>query len=207
ISESPLAAELHAGQILKGLLQDAGVKVKGEIFTAQTAPAKKKIFYRHLSSKKLEDNIRALMDNSNNFMTNQIFLAIGAARYGAPATLEKSQKAMNEYFKKHSLSPITMGDGSGLSRQTTLTARQMGEVLKVVERNRHLFSIRYDGEVYCKTGTMSDIKTLAGYIQRPQTPDKPLSFVILLNGQSYRSQTRDEVLAILKNEFATAPNR
>ncbi|UQZ88889.1 hypothetical protein C4J81_06645 [Deltaproteobacteria bacterium Smac51] len=204
ISESPAEAELHAGQTFKAHLEEAGVKVKGEIYAGQTAPSKRKVFHRHVSSRSLDETLKELMKYSNNFMTNQIFLTMGAELYGAPANLDKAQKAMDAYFKKHSLPRIVMGDGSGLSRQTTLTARQMAAVLEVVEANRHIFSSRDDGRVRCKTGTMSDIKTLAGFMERPDAPDQPLSFVILLNGATYTSATRDQVLGLLKHEFITS---
>ncbi len=205
ISESPAVAEAHAGQLLQAHLEEIGIPVKGEIITGETAPVKRKVFYRHESSYTLTDNLRDLMKYSNNFMTNQIFLTLGAQVYGAPATLEKSQKAMNDYFRLHGLSPITMGDGSGLSRQTTLTARQMAGVLAVVEPDRYLFTSRDDGQVLCKTGTMSDIKTLAGYLERPGDPDRPLSFVILLNGPNYVG-ARDKILDMVKTQFLHPPS-
>ena len=204
IHESPSLAELHAGQIFKAHLEDAGIKVSGEILTGQAAPQRRKVFYRHESTKTLKESLAALMKHSNNFMTNQIFLAMGAELYGAPASLTKSQLAMDVYFQRHGLSPIAMGDGSGLSRSTTLTARQMADVLKVVEPAKELFTSRDEGQVLCKTGTMSDIKTLAGYLERPGDPDKPLSFVIMLNGQGYTGETRDKILEILKNQFLPA---
>lgn len=204
IHESPALAELHAGQLFKAYLEDAGIKVSGGIMTDQVAPQKRKVFYRHESTKTLKECLAALMKHSNNFMTNQIFLAIGAELYGAPATLTKSQLAMDVYFQRYSLSPITMGDGSGLSRATTLTARQMADVLEVMEPARELFTSRNDGKVLCKTGTMSDIKTLAGYLEQPDKPGQPLSFVIMLNGQGYTSETRDKILDILRTQF-TAP--
>jgi D-alanyl-D-alanine carboxypeptidase/D-alanyl-D-alanine-endopeptidase (penicillin-binding protein 4) len=204
ISESPQAAELNSGEVFKAHLQEAGLPVEGEIFTGQTAPARRKIFYRHQSSLSLDMALKLLMEHSNNFMTNQIFLALGAELYGPPASLEKSQAAMNDFFLRHALTPIAMGDGSGLSRQTTLTARQMAEVLAVVEPDRHVFSRSDDGRVLSKTGTMSDIKTLAGYFERPGEPDRPLSFVILLNGPGYVG-TREQILSILKDKFAAPP--
>lgn len=206
ISESPLKAEEHAGQVLKAQLEKAGIPVKGEIYAGHTAPQKRKVFYRHESSRPLEAVVRDLMKYSNNFMTNQIFLALGAKRFGPPATLEKAQKFMDEYFKIHSLTPIAMGDGSGLSRQTQITARQMAEVLKVVEPERFLFTSRDNDQIFYKTGTMSDIKTLAGYMERPGEPDKPLSFVILLNGTGYQGGARDKILDILKAEFMPTPS-
>jgi len=204
ISESPQAAELNSGEILKAHLQEAGVPVEGEIVTGRTAPANRKTFYRHESSLSLEMLLKLLMEHSNNFMTNQIFLALGAELYGPPASLIKSQAAMNDFFLRHALEPIAMGDGSGLSRQTTLTARQMADVLGVVEPDRYVFSRSEDGRVLSKTGTMSDIKTLAGYLERPGEPDRPLCFVILLNGPGYLG-TRDQILNILKDRFLAPP--
>jgi len=205
INESPLRAELHAGQTFKCHLEEAGIPVVGEIIVGQKAPKKRKVFYCHESSKTLDIVIKDLMEYSNNFMTNQLFLAMGAELYGAPASLEKSQMAMNKYFEKYALSPIVMGDGSGLSRQTTITARQMAEILKIVESERYLFSKKDNGKIFYKTGTMSDIKTLAGYMERPDS-DQPLSFVILLNGANYQFDTREKILDILKSEFISSPS-
>lgn len=201
INESPALAEAHAGQMFKAHLEAAGIAVTGDIFTGQKAPERRRVYYRHESSKTLDEILTLLMKHSNNFMTNQIFLALGAELFGAPASLEKSQKAMDLYFQKRSLPSIVMGDGSGLSRQTVLSARQMACVLEVLETDRRLFTSRDDGQVFCKTGTMSDIKTLAGYIERPNEPDKPLSFVILLNGQNYPPNVRDKILDIIKAQF------
>ncbi|MDR2947266.1 MAG: D-alanyl-D-alanine carboxypeptidase [Candidatus Adiutrix sp.] len=206
ISESPQAAEEHAGQLLKAQLEEAGVPVSGQIFAGHTAPERRRVFYRHVSSRPLEEVLRDLLKYSNNFMTNQIFLAMGAERFGAPATLEKAQMVMSEYFTIKALPPIVMGDGSGLSRQTTVTARQMAEVLKEMEPERFLFTSKDNGQVYFKTGTMSDIKTLAGYLERPGEPGRPLSFVILLNGAEYRNDARDKILDILKAEFISPPS-
>jgi len=203
VSESPFRAELHSGELFKAHLEEAGIPVSGEIFAGQTAPAQRKVFYRHLSGKTLEEALVALMEYSNNFMTNQIFLTLGAELFGAPANLEKSQRAMDLYFQKHALDPIMMGDGSGLSRQTTLSASQMARVLEVVEADRRIFSSRDNGRIKCKTGTMSDIQTLAGFIERSGRPDKPLAFVILLNGKEYPGRTRDKILDIIKDQFAS----
>jgi hypothetical protein len=51
---------------------------------------------------------------------------------------------------------------------------------------------------------MSDIKTLAGYFERPGEPTRPLSFVILLNGPGYAG-VRDQILDLLKGQFLTDP--
>ncbi|MDR0882719.1 MAG: D-alanyl-D-alanine carboxypeptidase [Candidatus Adiutrix sp.] len=204
IHESPGLAEIHAGQTLKAHLEDGGITVTGEIFAGQTAPRERKIFYRHESSKTLELVVKDLMKHSNNFMTNQIFLALGAESFGAPASLEKSQKAMDIYFSRHGLPRVIMGDGSGLSRQTTVTAAQMAGILQILEPDRYLFPVCDHGLALCKTGTMSDIKTLVGYLERPDAPDQPLAFVILLNGANYPPHARFKILDMIKEQFNPA---
>jgi D-alanyl-D-alanine carboxypeptidase/D-alanyl-D-alanine-endopeptidase (penicillin-binding protein 4) len=137
-------------------------------------------------------------------MTNQIFLIMGAEVFGAPANMEKGRQAVLDYLERHGLSKLTLVEGSGLSRNNQVTARQMSEILSVFEPNRHLAKASNDGSVYYKTGTMSDIQTLAGYLVRPDRPTEPLWFVILLNG-NYGPGTREKILSVLKAHFIDGP--
>jgi D-alanyl-D-alanine carboxypeptidase/D-alanyl-D-alanine-endopeptidase (penicillin-binding protein 4) len=204
ISESPAAAEVHFGEFLKALLERGGVEVTGEVVTGGRLPAGARPFYSHSGTMNLEELTRTLMEYSNNFMTNQIFLTMGAERFGAPATMEKGVRVIHDWLDSKGLSRLEMVEGSGLSRLNSLTARQMAEVLQVFEPSRHLAKSRDDGSVFYKTGTMSDISTLAGYLVRPERPDEPLSFVILLNG-AYQPGTREKILDALKAHFIDNP--
>ncbi|MDR2141246.1 MAG: D-alanyl-D-alanine carboxypeptidase [Deltaproteobacteria bacterium] len=200
ISSSPQDAELNTGQMFKALLEKFGIPVSGQIVLGQTLPKNVKLIYSHKSSKTLADLIKELLRHSNNFMTNQIFLAMGAEKYGAPATPAKSLRVVLDFLDKYELPTITMVEGSGLSRQNSLTARQMSRILGTLEPIKHLIHASDDGSVIYKTGTMSDIQTLAGYLVRPDRIDEPLSFVILLNG-NYRPGTREKILKALKAHF------
>ncbi|MDR1086201.1 MAG: D-alanyl-D-alanine carboxypeptidase [Deltaproteobacteria bacterium] len=206
ISASPQQAEKNAGQMVKILLEKFLIPVSGEVILGKTLPKDVKLIYTHLSSRTLEDMIRELLKHSNNFVTNQIFLTMGAEKYGTPATTQKSQKVMADFLAKYRLPGIAMVEGSGLSRQNQITARQMARVLGTLEPVRHLINSSDDGSVIYKTGTMSDIQTLAGYLVRPDRIDEPLSFVILLNGH-YRPGTRDKILNALKAQFIGEPGK
>ncbi|MDR1871881.1 MAG: D-alanyl-D-alanine carboxypeptidase [Deltaproteobacteria bacterium] len=200
ISSSPFDAERNTGQTLIALLERSLIKVNGDLMLGQTLPKDAKPIYIHLSSKTLEEMLKELLKHSNNFMTNQIFLTMGAEKYGAPATPEKSQRVVLEFLDKYNLPFITMVEGSGLSRRNSLTARQMARILGTLEPARSLINSTDDGQVIYKTGTMSDIQTLAGYLVRPERVNEPLSFVILLNGH-YKNGTREKILAALKAHF------
>jgi D-alanyl-D-alanine carboxypeptidase/D-alanyl-D-alanine-endopeptidase (penicillin-binding protein 4) len=197
ISESPDMALENSGQHIRELLIKNEVEVSGDIVLGQVLPKDAKIFYRHFSDLNLEGMIRELLKYSNNFMTNQIFITMGAEVYGAPGNFQKGVKVVDDFLKKYNLPQLKVVEGSGLSRNNALTARQMAEVLKVMEPVRTLIKSDNLGSVYYKTGTMSDIQTLAGYLERPGRPDEPLAFVILLNGK-YKDGTREKILEALK---------
>ncbi len=205
IKESPQKAMLHAGELFQAHLEEAGVSVRGNISLNTNRPGSAKLFHRYLSNKTLSEMIVELLKYSNNFITNQIFLTMGAEVYGAPATLTKSQKVMDVFAKEYDLPKIEMGDGSGLSRKTTVTASKMAAWLAVFEADRYLLDPKkaYNGQVLAKTGTMSGIQTLMGYIEQPGKADEPLIFVILLNGTGYEWGTRDAILEMITKEYAS----
>ncbi|MDR3205164.1 MAG: D-alanyl-D-alanine carboxypeptidase [Deltaproteobacteria bacterium] len=206
INDNPKTAEIQAGQIIAALLKTRGVEISGSLILGKTVPPEAKLIYSHLSSKDLEGLLVDILKNSNNFMTNQVFLTLGAEKYDSPGTLEKSQRAVNDFLDKYGLSRITFVEGSGLSRQNFLTARQMSQLLKVLTPARHLVKSSDDGQVLYKTGTMSDIQTLAGWLVNPKRPEQPLNFVILLNG-AYKPGTRDKILKALKEHFLNSDDQ
>ncbi|MDR2613055.1 MAG: D-alanyl-D-alanine carboxypeptidase [Deltaproteobacteria bacterium] len=200
ISESPLAAATNAAETLRELLVRRGVGISGSVSVGGTVPPTARLFYEHRSTKTLQEMIRELLRYSNNFMTNQIFLTMGAEAYGPPGDFEKGRQVVHDFLRLYRLPELTLVEGSGLSRNNHLTARQMAEVLRVLEPARSLIKSDNDRSVYYKTGTMTDIQTLAGYIERPGRPDEPLSFVILLNGK-YEPGTRDRILSVIKEHL------
>ncbi|MDR1312528.1 MAG: D-alanyl-D-alanine carboxypeptidase [Deltaproteobacteria bacterium] len=197
ISESPRAAEANGAEVMRELLVRRGVEITGEIFVGGEVPSDARLIYEHTSTQTLQDMLTTLLRHSNNFMTNQIFLTMGAERYGAPGDFEKGRQVVLDFLSLYQLPKLTLVEGSGLSRNNHLTARQMAEVLRVMEPARSIIRSDTDGTVFYKTGTMTEVQTLAGYIERPGRPDEPLSFVILLNGK-YESGTRNRILAALK---------
>jgi D-alanyl-D-alanine carboxypeptidase/D-alanyl-D-alanine-endopeptidase (penicillin-binding protein 4) len=204
IAEAPAKAEEQAGQFFKALLERRGVEVAGDVAAGGRLPAGARPLYSHSSTRALSEHLATLLEYSNNFMTNQIFLTMGAERYGPPATMEKGRQAVLEYLDSKGLPRLELVEGSGLSRLNSLTARQMAGILAAFEPYMGLVKASGDGSVRFKTGTMSDISTLAGYLIRPDRPEEPLSFVILLNG-AYPPGTREKILEVLKARFIGGP--
>jgi len=126
----------------------------------------------------LTDLIQKMMAFSNNFIANQLVIAAGAARYGAPGTLEKAALLLNTYGRQTlGLTDFTIVEGSGISRRNRLTARSLLQVLAEFEPYRTL--LRRQGTEYFKTGTLSGVSSRVGYLRRPA--GGYYRFVIIMN--------------------------
>jgi D-alanyl-D-alanine carboxypeptidase/D-alanyl-D-alanine-endopeptidase (penicillin-binding protein 4) len=192
LAGSPKVCLEYAGDLFKAFLEAADVPVEGGVLPAEGDSEKIPLYYRHKSTKPLSWLIGELMEYSNNFMTNQIFLTMGAEKYGPPATPEKSRRVMAEFFKAGDMDAFHMEEGSGLSRNTKVTALQMAQVLDVFLPYRHLLTRKGTADV--KTGTLRDVNSMVGYID--SVKGAPYKFVILLNG-NHRYDTRDRILELM----------
>jgi D-alanyl-D-alanine carboxypeptidase/D-alanyl-D-alanine-endopeptidase (penicillin-binding protein 4) len=181
---------LYSGYLLAYYLRQAGIEVTGKIAIGTVRPGRDRLIYRHQSPLMLSDTIARLLAFSNNYTTNQILIASGARRYGAPGTLEKGVQAARDYARNIlQLKDIRISEGSGISRDNRITARDMQKVLDAFAPYHTL--MRSDGRQFYKTGTLRGISTRAGYIERP---DGSLNrFVVLINspGRSAEHVTRN----------------
>ena len=178
IGTDPLKGARYAGELLSAFLKKSGIEVRGGMETG-TPPPGAKPFYRHLSSKALDDVIRELLNYSTNFMANQLFLVVGAERYGPPANIEKGRMVLKEFLtNKVGWRGFELLEGAGLSRQNRVTPRQMIALLRDFEPYRTLLP-KEEGIFQAKTGTLTGVNTLAGYF--PLGNGHTARFAILVN--------------------------
>ena len=199
LAENPETCLRYAGELLKTFLEMADVKVTGRIRFDRGAIDQAPLFLRYYSRIDLAENFAQLFEYSNNFMTNQIWLTIGAEKYGPPADPAKSRKVVADYFTKKGIPAFHMEEGSGLSRRTKITALQMMAVLADFKPYQQLLVRSGSGRVLYKTGTLRDVKSMVGYLI-PKQGD-PLSFVILLNGGQFTGRTRGKILDLLEKNL------
>ena len=199
ISRSPENVSRHAGELFRAFQRQHLISGNGKEIIGKT-PAGLSPCYIHYSSKTLKDIIKAMMLYSNNYIANQIYLTMGAAAYGYPATWEKSQKYLRNYLDKdlpeYSKS-IIFDEGSGISRNNRITAHAMIEVLNKFKPYAGLLPIE-DGR-FVKSGTLRGVYSYAGYFIRDGDYD---SFVIMLN---QNKNTRDRILKLLEKQYKDAP--
>jgi D-alanyl-D-alanine carboxypeptidase/D-alanyl-D-alanine-endopeptidase (penicillin-binding protein 4) len=134
----------------------------------------------------LSDIVRDINKFSNNTMARNLFLTIGATEEKPPATPAKSARAIEAFLRRDSIDMeyLTLDNGSGLSRDERVTALALADLLQranaspvaqvFVEslpiagvdgtmRNR-LINQGAGGNAHIKTGTLRDVRAIAGYV-------------------------------------------
>jgi D-alanyl-D-alanine carboxypeptidase/D-alanyl-D-alanine-endopeptidase (penicillin-binding protein 4) len=178
----------YPGLLIKFFLEKKGVPVTGSVYQGYFDPAKGQKFAFE-SPFTLDQIIQKLLKYSNNFMANQLVLAMGADKEGSPATLAKGVNLLEAFSREKLKTQLTLVEGSGISRKNRVSPQQMLKVLMAFMPFHGLLKIT--GKEYYKTGTLSDVRCRAGFIQGN---DKRLyPFVIMINGENkgYDSIHRD----------------
>jgi len=197
VTANPAHPILLAGQLFRHSLQQAGIYGEGEI-GRRRVPAGASLVLTHRCGRSLVELAQNLLEFSNNFIANQVFLAIGAEKFGYPATWSKGRRAMDEYLGRDPLlaKEIHLEEGSGLSRRNRVTVRAMLRVLELFGNYAGLLPEKH--QCLLKSGTMIGVYAFAGYLPCPNGRDR---LVIILNQARNR---RDQVLAILRDIYDEA---
>ncbi|EIC21685.1 D-alanyl-D-alanine carboxypeptidase, serine-type, PBP4 family [Thiorhodovibrio frisius] len=196
-----LTPEQHAAAAVDALWRDLGGSIGGKIRLGKV-PKGARQFHRALSQP-LGVIIRDIDKNSNNLMARMLFLTLGASEKGAPGTLEKSRDTINAWLNKRGLPmpELVADNGSGLSRETRISAGSLGELLSWSYRQpwmpellasmsiagvdgttrRRLRREPIAGRAHLKTGTVRDASCIAGYVL--DRNDRRWIVAVLVNGQ------------------------
>jgi serine-type D-Ala-D-Ala carboxypeptidase/endopeptidase (penicillin-binding protein 4) len=168
---------LYAGHLLLYFLKKEGIKSNGIIKIERVGKCDKLIF-KYLSKFSFTQTLSKLFEYSNNFIANQLLIAVGAKAYGPPGTLNKGVCAALTYAKNNlNIDNVTVVEGSGISRKNRISAKSLYKILKVFEPHHSL--MRRADKAFYKTGTLKGINTRAGYVENAK--GELYCFVVLLN--------------------------
>jgi D-alanyl-D-alanine carboxypeptidase/D-alanyl-D-alanine-endopeptidase (penicillin-binding protein 4) len=168
-----LALWQQTGGTFSGATRDGAVPAGARLVATHQGPV-------------LSDIVRDINKFSNNTMARNLFLTIGAAEEKPPATPAKSARAIEAFLRRDSIDMeyLTLDNGSGLSRDEHVTALALADLLQranaspvaqvFVEslpiagvdgtmRNR-LTNQGAGGNAHIKTGTLRDVRAIAGYV-------------------------------------------
>lgn len=182
------------GFVLRETLEAAGIAVKGDILCARNCPKTVDVRTRREKGKwttvavyhspRLAEIVKVVNKLSNNLYAELLLLATGRAA-GAAGT-EGSAAAALAALRRAGLntSGVVMADGSGLSRHDLVTPDSVARLLRIMAQGPHARSfidslpvmsvdgtlgLRLKGSraadrVRAKTGTMTHIRGLSGYV-------------------------------------------
>jgi len=214
--------EEHVYNAFREFWSDLQGSFKGELKLGRVKSGDTR--FHTYSSETLSEQIRLINKWSNNVMTRQVLLTLGAKKFGAPATLKKGTKAVLELLAENGIDTghqptsaglnnddektvtknnhkIILENGSGLSRNAKINAKQMASLLETAYRDplmpEFMSSLALPGidgtlvnrfrkgdlrgRSHFKTGTLNFVSSIAGYMLNRK--GKRLVIVIQHNGK------------------------
>lgn len=197
---SVLRAPEFADALFRALWRQLGGRIEGGLrVAAAPADAEQLLVYRSLP---LNDQIRAINKWSNNPMTRHLLLTLGLEHSGPPATAAKGRAAVAAWLQAKGLAMpgLYLDNGSGLSRDSRVTAAALGGMLLDAWRHPQMADFiasmpiaardgtlrrRYQGEMAgrmsLKTGRLEEVAAIAGVMQ--SRSGQRYAVVVILNAK------------------------
>jgi serine-type D-Ala-D-Ala carboxypeptidase/endopeptidase (penicillin-binding protein 4) len=174
---------VHAHRAIAALWQDVGGQLGGRVRDGTVPPGLKPAF--EFASPSLAEVIRDVNKFSNNVMAQQVFLTLSLQQRGT-GSLEGSREVLRTWWRERlGGEPPVTDNGSGLSRNESFTARQLGQLLQAAwasplmpDLAASLPLLGLDGTLrrqrqnvglaHLKTGSLNEVSGVAGYVHGPQ---------------------------------------
>ncbi|PTX64936.1 D-alanyl-D-alanine carboxypeptidase/D-alanyl-D-alanine-endopeptidase (penicillin-binding protein 4) [Melghirimyces profundicolus] len=205
-------------QVFLEVLREEGIRVPrgGEV---RTGPFPRQPSIRvDQASRPLVEALSLVNGESDNLVAEVLLRSLGLKETGFLSQEAGIQKVLGRLAKRRLVPPEVMADGSGLSMYNLSTPSSLNRALVWARKKHPWFTAwlkslpRYgksgtlrdrraflpDGvEVAAKTGTLSGVKSLSGYLLRGKEPT--LAFSLLVNGlldEKNGEKLQDEVLQL-----------
>jgi D-alanyl-D-alanine carboxypeptidase/D-alanyl-D-alanine-endopeptidase (penicillin-binding protein 4) len=164
---------------------------------------------------------RDVNKHSNNVMAKMLFLNLGAARFGAPATWDKGQRAVRAWLQEKGLElpELVLENGAGLSRLERISADAMARLLiwaatqpayyefaaslpavglEGTQKNRFNGNGQsgqdLSGRAWLKSGSLNGARNLAGYVLGPEGRRRVLVFFVNHPNAAMATKAQDVLL-------------
>lgn len=200
----PLA---HGKALVRQELSRMGIVLRGEIRQGQRDQDWQQA--AEVRSAPLRDLLAVMLQDSDNLIADLVFKNLGAQE-GTPGSFARGARTVKQVIGDSTGVDMTLAkleDGSGLSRDNLLQARQLAELLRWLAKNPQMSSyhalpitgesgtLQYrrstrqpplKGAIQAKSGTVNGSRNLAGYIDTAS--GERYVFVLMLSGLSLPEQ-------------------
>jgi D-alanyl-D-alanine carboxypeptidase/D-alanyl-D-alanine-endopeptidase (penicillin-binding protein 4) len=161
------------GGTLRGRVRDGAVPPGARPFAVYESPSAAEI-------------VRDMNKFSNNVMARQIFLTLSAETMKLAGRYDRSSRAVQSWLQGRGLEfpELVIENGSGLSRNERISAANLGRLLIAAYRSSVMPEfiasmplVAYDGtlrrrlkfesvagQAHIKTGSLNDVRSIAGYV-------------------------------------------
>jgi D-alanyl-D-alanine carboxypeptidase/D-alanyl-D-alanine-endopeptidase (penicillin-binding protein 4) len=174
---------LYAARLMATLWRDAGGRLTGSVREGPAPEGVQPSF--EITSPPLAEIVRDINKHSNNVMAQQLLLTLALQHPGAmQATPDAGREALRQWLSQRLDEPldgVVIDNGSGLSRETRVTATLLARVLQsawvspvMPELMASLPVNGLDGTMrranssagraHLKTGSLRDVNGVAGYV-------------------------------------------
>ncbi|MDE1143374.1 D-alanyl-D-alanine carboxypeptidase/D-alanyl-D-alanine endopeptidase [Paraburkholderia tropica] len=166
------------------LWQQAGGSFSGATHEGVVPPRARLVAVHQ--SPPLGDVVHDINKFSNNVMARNLFLTLGAVEGKPPSTTAKAASAVTNFLHRNGLAmpELVLDNGCGLSREEHISALSLANLLQTANaspvaqvfidslpvagvdgtmRNR-LTNAGVGGNAHIKTGTLRDVRAIAGYV-------------------------------------------
>jgi D-alanyl-D-alanine carboxypeptidase/D-alanyl-D-alanine-endopeptidase (penicillin-binding protein 4) len=195
------------------LWAELGGTLKGEVKSGLVSPTARLV--AEWESPALSEVIRDINKYSNNVMARQLLLTLAASVTKLPANTGRGGTVVRTWLGNKGIDApeLSIENGSGLSRIERISAQTMGRILVEAFRSptmpefvASLPLVAYDGtmrsrlttqavagKAHIKTGMLSDVRTVAGYVLAAS--GKRYAVVCMINhGNAIRGQEAQDAL-------------
>jgi D-alanyl-D-alanine carboxypeptidase/D-alanyl-D-alanine-endopeptidase (penicillin-binding protein 4) len=170
--------------VFRELWEELGGSFKGGVRDGSPGPAARLLYTAESPS--LSEVARDMNKFSNNVMARQVFLTLSAETLKLPASAERSAQVVQSWLAQKGVDApgFVLENGSGLSRNERISAATLGALLikawhsaVMAEFMASMPLVAYDGTMrkrlrsesvaghaHIKTGSLSGVRSLAGYV-------------------------------------------
>jgi D-alanyl-D-alanine carboxypeptidase/D-alanyl-D-alanine-endopeptidase (penicillin-binding protein 4) len=135
----------------------------------------------------LSEIIAKVNKYSNNVMAKQLLYTLAAEKYGPAGTEARGRQVVREWLAEHGMDfeELRIDNGAGLSRQSRMTARHLGAMLRYAYESpfmpeylsslslsgldgtlsRRFRNSALTGQAHMKTGSLDHVSSVAGFFQ------------------------------------------
>jgi D-alanyl-D-alanine carboxypeptidase/D-alanyl-D-alanine-endopeptidase (penicillin-binding protein 4) len=204
--------------VLRETLREAGIAVEGAALDADDLPLEDlsvrravPLFTYH--SPPLREILPAMLKPSQNWIAETLLRTLGRELRGE-GSARAGAAAADSIFRSWGLDtePLRLVDGSGLSRYNLVTPELLAGLLRHMRQNPHwelwyaslpvggvdgtlarrMRGTPLEGNVHAKTGTLSGVRSLSGYLTT--AGGQELIFSMMVNHHARSASTADRVI-------------